>query len=134
MGQRKKLPALPLAVSTTYSGTTASSLSYGLDTAMDPNGGRSFTAALTLTAGLFGAGVTRFVYTWLDPQRMSYGFGYDSFLVPGRTRPCPGGGPAARQRSTHHIVHNIRSGGRPHHRLAMAVVVLDLEASAAMSS
>jgi hypothetical protein len=58
-------------------------LSYGRDTAVDLNGGRSFTAALTLTADLFGAGVARFVYTWLDPQRMSYGFGYGSFLVPG---------------------------------------------------
>ncbi len=38
------------------------------------------------------------VYTWLDPQRASYGFGYCFSLVPGWTRP-------------------YSSGGHPHHRL-----------------
>jgi hypothetical protein len=32
------------------------------------------------------------VYTWLDPHRASYGFGYCFSLVPGRTRPHSGGG------------------------------------------
>ncbi len=27
--------------------------------------------------------------TWLDPQRTSYGYGYDFVLVPGKTRPRP---------------------------------------------
>ncbi len=75
------------------------------------------------------------VYTWLDPQRMSYGFGYGSFLVPGWTRPCFSGGhlchrfasaaePAAGRHSPHHIVHNIRSRGRLGHWLTLFVAVV----------
>jgi hypothetical protein len=50
-------------------------------------------------------------------------------------RPCPSGDhlchslvsaaePVAGRRSARHIVHNIRSGGRLHHRLALAVAVV----------
>ncbi len=70
------------------------------------------------------------VYTWLDPLRTSYSFGYGSFLVLGRTRPCSGGGclchhfasaaePAAGQHSARQIIHNIRNGVRLRHRLAL---------------
>jgi hypothetical protein len=52
-----------------------------------------------------------------------------------QTRPCPGGDhlchclvsaaePVAGRRSARHIVHNIRSGGRLHHWLTLAVVVV----------
>jgi hypothetical protein len=50
---------LPSAVSITYSGTTALSSSYGRDIAIELSGGRSFTAASTLTAGLSGGEVIR---------------------------------------------------------------------------
>ncbi len=59
MGWRKKPLALPSAVSTTYSGPTASSSSHGRDTAVEPNGGWSFTAASALATGLSGGGVIR---------------------------------------------------------------------------
>jgi hypothetical protein len=81
---------LALAASTTYSGPTASFSSFGRDTAVEPNGGRSFTAALALATGLSGGGIIC-ACLYLDPQSKSYGFGYSSFLVPGRTHPCPGG-------------------------------------------
>jgi hypothetical protein len=57
LGWLKKPPAVPSAVSTKYSGTTASSLSYSWDTSGELNRERSFTAALTLTTGLSGGGV-----------------------------------------------------------------------------
>ncbi len=33
---------------------------------------------ITLAAGLFGGGVYSVFYTWFDPQKTSYGFGYSS--------------------------------------------------------
>ncbi len=74
------------------------------------------------------------VYTWLDPQKTSYCFGYSYFLVPGRNRPCVqqgtslslsrlSGGAYAWVHSACHIFHNIRSGRRPRHWLALAVEV-----------
>jgi hypothetical protein len=55
-----------------------------------------------------GGGVIRLVYTWLDPQRKSYGLGYGSSLVPGWTRPCSNGG-----RRHHHpsSAGSLRLGG-----------------------
>ncbi len=131
MGRQKKPPALLSAVSTTYSGPTASSLSYGQGTAVEPNGGHRFTAAST---GLSGGGVIVIVYTWLDPQRMSYGFGY-GFLGPSPDSSMSWGGtpsssfrlvaePAAGRHSARHIVHNIRSGGRFHQGLALFVAIV----------
>jgi hypothetical protein len=48
---------LPSPVSTTYSGTTALSLFYSRDLAVEPKGECSFTAASTLTTGLSGGAV-----------------------------------------------------------------------------
>jgi hypothetical protein len=75
-----------------------------------------------------------FIHTWLDPQKTSYGFGYGSFLVPGRTHPCPGGGhlrhqlasvvePVPGRRIARHFIHNI-SGSHPRHRPALAIAVV----------
>ncbi len=57
MGQLKRPPALPSAVSTTYSGTTASSSPYGREMDVEPDRGHSYRAASTLTTGLSGGGV-----------------------------------------------------------------------------
>jgi hypothetical protein len=104
-------------------------------TAVEPNRGCSFMAASTLITGLSGGGVIVLVYTLLDPQRTSYGFGYGSFLVPSRTRPCPSGGclchhftlalePMAGRHRPRHIVHNIRIWGHLCQWLALFVAVV----------
>ncbi len=132
MGRLKKPPAWPSAVPTTYSGTTALSLPYSRDIAVEPNGGRSLTAASALTTGLSGGGVIHAftVVVWIPRGRST-----DSAVVRGRTHPCPGGEhlrqslvsaaePATGRHSTRHIIHNIRSGGRLRHWLALAVAVV----------
>jgi hypothetical protein len=51
--------------------TYALSSAYSRDTAVELNGGRSFTAASSLTTGLSAGGVIVLAYNWLDPQRTS---------------------------------------------------------------
>ncbi len=71
------------------------------------------------------------VYTWLDPQRTSYSFGYGSlwslaelvhppariiaFALPSGAEPGPG--------MCRHIVHNISEGGRLRHQVPSMGVV-----------
>jgi hypothetical protein len=72
------------------------------------------------------------VYTWLDPQRTRYGFGYGSPGSPAVLTPRPAEtspfalsssvGTSASDRALVIIVHNIRRGGRLYHQVvAMGV-------------
>ncbi len=93
MGRLENSPALPSAVSTTHSGTAASSSSYGRDTAVAPSEGRSFIDAIPSQPAYLEEEPTVPLYTWLDPQRTTYSFGCSSppsgarfFHVSGRGR------------------------------------------------
>jgi hypothetical protein len=119
LGRRKKPPALPSAVSTTYSGPTASSPSYGQDTAVEPNGGRSCTATSTLPTGQSGGGVIcaclYLVGSPKDQLWLLLGPWPDSSMPRRgrlRHRLVSAVEPAAGHHSARHIVRNIRSRGR----------------------
>ncbi len=108
-----------------------SSSSYGRNTAIDSNGGRSFMAASTLETGLSGVGVIRaclylvgsledklrlLLGPWLDSSKPLLGISLPSSCLSGEAHGW--------RHSARHIVHNIRSWGCLRHRLALAVAVV----------
>jgi hypothetical protein len=48
------------------------------DTAVAPGRGHSFYSCIIPSGGLIGGGYSSTVYTWLDPKKTRYGFGYGS--------------------------------------------------------
>ncbi len=78
MGRLKKPPALPFAALHHLLWDYGIVFALRRDTAaVAPGGRRSLYGSITLAAGL-GGGDYSDVYTWLDPQRICYGFGYGS--------------------------------------------------------
>jgi hypothetical protein len=106
------------------------------ETAVGPRGSHSFIAVTPKLLAYLGEEPAVIAYSWLDPQRTSYGYGYGSSVVPGWTRPFAWRGlflspSRLRRRNLRRdsmvvviIIHNIRSGDRPYHsELVLAVAV-----------
>ncbi len=129
MGRLKKPSALPFAALHHPPWDYGIVFALWRDTAVAPGGERSFYSCTYPSGWPIEGGDYSYVYTWLDPQRMFYGFGYGSLrsltvLALRLTEPTPlvsssSVGTSAWVGALANIVHNIRRGstsppsGRP---------------------